>query len=80
MDIFAKIEEDQQIMSRVSSFNIVENQGRYGFVFVRDVSKIDKDFCEFIPVDKQKKCTKLGFFAEKRAERFYKFLTAPQKQ
>ena len=80
MDIFAKIEEEQQTMSRVSSFNIVENQGRYGFVFVRDESKIDKDFCEFIPVDKQKKCTKSGFFAEKRAERFYKFLTAPQKQ
>lgn len=80
MDIFSKIDDEQQTMSRVGKFDIIEVDGRYGYAFVRDESKIDTEFCDYFRPDKSKKCTQKGFWQDKKASRFYKFLTKPKKQ
>lgn len=80
MDIFSKIDDEQQTMVRVESFDIIETDGRYGYAFVRDESQIDTEFCEYFKPDESKKCTETGFWAERKASSFYNFLTNPRRQ
>lgn len=80
MDIFAKIDDEQQTISRINDFNIIEENGTYGYVFVRDESKIDIEFQQYAPVDKSIWCTKTGFFASHRAKKLYKILTETSKK
>ena len=80
MDIFEKIDDEQQTISRINDFNIVEENCTYGYVFVRDESKIDIEFQEYAPVDKSIWCKKTGFFASHRAKKLYKILTETSKK
>ena len=82
MDIFSKIDEQAPSPSveekqDVLQGGIIEQDGKYGYKFVADESKQDEIYEYY---DAPKRYEGVGFFAEKRAERFYKFLLKPIKR
>ena len=82
MDIFSRIDaqstdSDQTVSEDVATDRIIEKNGTYGYLFVLDASKQDPLY-KYSPITN---CNiKTGFFAEKRAERFYNFLLKPLKR
>ena len=81
MDIFSRIDEQATVAAESavvqSTGGIIEKDGKYGYAFVPDISKYDVEYEHLIA---RTMYTGEGFFAEKRAERFYKFLFKPQKK